>query len=87
MDVAVSQKIRVFGSWLYQYQRQNGENLPGLDLVGGLYNLSTGCWGSNASGDPTSQFYCAPGGGVPQSAYAHTLGYTAPNITSNIGAD
>lgn len=87
IDYALTSKIRVFGSWLYQYQRQAGENLPGSDLIGGLYNTSTGCYGSLASGDPTSPYYCAPGGGVPISSYAHDLGYTAPNSTSNFGAD
>jgi hypothetical protein len=28
IDAAVSQKIRVFGSWLYQYARQTGDTLP-----------------------------------------------------------
>jgi hypothetical protein len=87
IDYAVTNKIRVFGSWLYQYQRQAGENLPTSDMVGGLYNTSTGCFGSLASGDPTSPTYCAPGSGVSQSAYAHTLGYTAPNQTLNTGLD
>ncbi len=83
IDFELTQKIRVFGSWLYQYQRQAGENLPRADLVGGLYNLSTGC----AISQPVSAINCAAGSGVPQSAYAHTLGYTAPNSTSNFGAD
>jgi Carboxypeptidase regulatory-like domain/TonB dependent receptor len=87
IDYAVTQKIRVFGSWLYQYQREAGENLPFSDLVGGLYNTSTGCYGSLASGDPTSPYYCAPGSGVAPSSYAHSLGYTAPNQTVNTGAD
>ena len=87
IDYAVTQKIRVFGSWLYQYQRQSGENLPFPDYVGGLYNLSTGCYGSLSSGDPTSPYYCAPGSGVAPSSYSHSLGYTAPNQTVNTGAD
>lgn len=87
IDYAVTQKLRVFGSWLYQYQRQAGENLPNADLQGGLYNFSTGCYGSLASGDPSSPYYCAPGSGVPTSAYSHSLGYSAPNITFNTGAD
>ena len=28
VDFAVTQKLRVFGSWLYQYQRQAGIGLP-----------------------------------------------------------
>ena len=42
MDVSVSQKIRVFGSWLYEYQRQAGEGSR-LDSTTGLFNISTGC--------------------------------------------
>ncbi len=87
IDYAITQKIRVFGSWLYQYQREAGESLPASDLVGGLYNASTGCFGSLSSGDPSSPYYCAPGSGTPPSAYAHDLGYTAPNSTTNVGAD
>jgi hypothetical protein len=87
IDYAVTQKIRVFGSWLYQYQREAGENLPVSDMVGGLYNSSTGCFGSLASGDPTSPYYCAPGSGTPPTNYLHSIGYTAPNSTTNVGAD
>jgi len=28
LDAAVSQKIRLYASWLYQLQKQSGENLP-----------------------------------------------------------
>jgi hypothetical protein len=87
LDYALTQKVRLFGSWLYQYQRQAGENLPTSDIVGNLFNPSTGCYGSAGSGDPTSPYYCPVGGGTPPSAYAHTLGYAAPNITFNTGAD
>ena len=82
IDYAVTRKIRVFGSWLYQYQRQAGENLPASDTVGGLFNASTGCFGS-----ATSASNPCVSSGVPQSSYAHSLGYTAPNITTNFGAD
>lgn len=87
VDYAATSNLRVFASWLYQYQRQSGENLPNNDLVGGGYNFSTGCFGSLSSGDPTSPYYCAPGSGVAPSSYAHSLGYTAPNITANFGGD
>ncbi|MGA8152026.1 MAG: carboxypeptidase regulatory-like domain-containing protein [Terriglobales bacterium] len=76
IDAAVSQKIRVFGSWLYQYQRQSGENMPGSDSTtpfnfnfanpAGFYNVSTS---------------------IPPFAYSHSLGYSAPNSTTNVGAD
>lgn len=40
IDATLTQKIRVFGSWLYQYQRESGVNLPGADDVHGLLNES-----------------------------------------------
>jgi len=38
IDWAATQKIRIFGSWLYQYQRQSGEDMPPLDSTTGLLN-------------------------------------------------
>jgi hypothetical protein len=38
LDATLTQKIRVFGSWLYQYQRESGVNLPGADASNGLLN-------------------------------------------------
>lgn len=38
LDYAATQKIRLFGSWLYQYQRVQGEFLPQPDDVHGLFN-------------------------------------------------
>jgi hypothetical protein len=66
IDAEVTSKIRVFGSWLVQGQRQAGESLPPADSVQGLLN---------------------PVAGNSPSTYAHTLGYTAPNLTLNTGAD
>lgn len=40
VDYLITNKIRVFGSWLYQYGRQNGINRPNADDVGGLYNVT-----------------------------------------------
>src|SRR3984957_7201132 len=42
IDAQATKKIRVFGSWLYQLQRQNGQNLPDADSVQGYTNLSAG---------------------------------------------
>jgi hypothetical protein len=66
IDAALSQKVRVFGSWLYQYQRQSGEALPPSDSTTGLTNVSV-------TTNPV--------------VYGHGLGYGAPNITTNVGAD
>jgi len=38
IDYAATQKIRIFGSWLYQYQRVKGEFLPAADSTTGLQN-------------------------------------------------
>jgi outer membrane receptor protein involved in Fe transport len=57
VDVAATQNIRVFGSWLYQYQRQSGLSLPGQDSVNGLYNVDTG---TNPSAFSHSLGYTAP---------------------------
>jgi hypothetical protein len=81
VDASVTNKIRVFGSWLYQYQRETGVNLPKADSSTGLYNFSTGCYGA-----ATATLGCASAGTDP-SVYGHGLGYTAPNVTTNVGAD
>jgi Carboxypeptidase regulatory-like domain/TonB dependent receptor len=82
VDARVTQKIHVFGSWLYQLQRQSGENLPNYDSTAGLFNLSTGCFGSATSASNPCQST-----GVPAFAYSHALGYSAPNLTVNVGGD
>jgi hypothetical protein len=83
VDASVSQKVRVFGSWLYQYQRQTGVNLPRSDATTPFLNRDTGCYG---------RFTALPGlgcpvGGTPPDAFAHSVGFTAPNVTFNTGAD
>ena len=74
VDVLASKKVRVFGSWLYQLQKQYGEALPFADSST-PYNFSTG----------TGQFNLSSGNAP--FVYGHGLGYTAPNITVNTGAD
>jgi hypothetical protein len=41
IDAVVTQKVRLFGSWLYQYQRESGVNLPFSDSAYGLVNISS----------------------------------------------
>lgn len=79
IDAQVTQKIRVFGSWLYQLQRQNGEILPTQDSKQGYLNTATSCFGRTNT--------ACLGGAPPQFSFAHNLGYDAPNITVNTGAD
>jgi hypothetical protein len=66
LDAAVSKKIRLFGSWLYQYQRESGQALPRADSSTGMFNVSST---------------------IPAFAFAHNLGFGAPNNTTNVGAD
>jgi hypothetical protein len=80
VDASVTSKIRVFASWLYQYQRETGVNLPYSDSTTGLFNLSTGCYGFATTATNCSN-------GTAPSTYAHSVGYTAPNNTTNLGAD
>ncbi len=72
LDAVLTQKIRVFGSWLYQYQRENGDSLPGADPVASL------------AGNPNylNEFINSP---ITQ--YSHGLGFSNPNATYNVGAD
>jgi hypothetical protein len=79
IDAQVTQKIRVFGSWLYQLQRQNGEQLPQADSKQGFLNIDTGCYGPSSA--------TCLGGAAPQFSFAHNLGFVAPNVTVNTGAD
>ncbi len=66
LDAEVTQKIRVYASYLFEGQRQAGENLASADSVQGYTN---------------------PSAGNSPSIYDHSLGYTAPDITLNTGAD
>jgi hypothetical protein len=40
LDTVVTKKLRVYGSWLYQFQKQHGTNLPFADSVQGYDNVS-----------------------------------------------
>jgi Carboxypeptidase regulatory-like domain/TonB dependent receptor len=66
VDAAVTKKLRLYASWLYQLQKQSGENLPFWDSSNGDFNTSSN---------------------VDPSVYSHALGFTAPNSTTNVGAD
>jgi len=65
LDATLTQKIRVFGSWLYQYQRETGVNLPGGTTGGddrfGLLN--------NAIFSPITAYSHGLGFSSPNSTY------------------
>ncbi len=79
VDAQVTQKIRIFGSWLYQLQRQYGEQLPQADSKQGFLNTSTQCFGTTSA--------ACGAGATAQFSYGHNLGFDAPNVTVNTGAD
>ncbi|HUN84919.1 MAG TPA: carboxypeptidase regulatory-like domain-containing protein [Terracidiphilus sp.] len=80
VDAEISQKVRVYASWLAQGQRENGESIPTPDSTQGYYNVVTGCSGSGSSLSCGSNY-------IDPATYSHTLGFTAPNMTLNTGAD
>jgi hypothetical protein len=41
IDAQLTSKIRVYGTWLYQFQHQNGEALPAMDSRNGIQNEAT----------------------------------------------
>jgi hypothetical protein len=80
VDAEVVPKVRVFGSWLAQDQKQYGESLPASDSVQGYDNVVTGCTGLGSSLSCSGNF-------IDPSTYSHAFGYAAPNLTLNVGAD
>jgi len=77
LDGTVTQKIRVFGSWLYQYSRESGDSLPNPDSANGLPNTG----GQVIGQGPVT------GIDAPITQYARGLGFSNPNATFNVGAD
>jgi hypothetical protein len=76
LDAVLTQKIRVFGSWLYQYQRESGDSLPAPDSTTGLPNTGVILGTTTQTGINS-----------PITQYAHGLGFSNPNATYNVGAD
>jgi hypothetical protein len=61
IDATLTQKIRVFGSWLYQLSRASGVSLPTQDSVNGLLNTSIN--------SPLSQYSHGLGYTAPNATY------------------
>jgi len=49
IDAAVTKRLRLYASWLYQLQRQTGEILPFSDASNGFFNISSSVDPSNFS--------------------------------------
>jgi hypothetical protein len=71
LDATVNQRIRLHGSWLNQYARETGDNLPLGDPIASQTNAG---WVNTSILSPIA-------------LYSHGLGWSAPNATYNVGAD
>jgi hypothetical protein len=71
LDYSLSQKIRLYASWLYQYARETGNSMPISDPISSM---------AAAGYVNTSTL-------APLTAFSHGLGWAAPNATYNFGAD
>lgn len=71
LDFTLTSKVRLFASWLYQYGRETGANLPLADPISSqsAYLINTDITGTTLQG------------------YSHGLGFASPNSTYNVGAD
>jgi hypothetical protein len=65
LDAALTQKIRVFGSWLYQYQRASGVSLPGRDPIAS----QAATYENESIFTPLSQFAGGLGYSAPNATY------------------
>jgi hypothetical protein len=75
LDFALTQKVRLYASWLDQYARQTGASLtsPTNPLISDPVPSEAGFLNTATLG--------------PLSAYSHGIGWAAPNSTYNFGAD
>jgi len=65
LDASLTQKIKVFGSWLYQYQRLQGSHLPTADPVA----REAATFLNNAVFSPLTNFSHGLGFAAPNSVY------------------
>ena len=68
LDATLTQKVRLFGSWLYQYSRESGDSLPNPDSTTGLANTGGLVVGQGLT----------TGINAPITQYAHGLGFFEP---------
>jgi hypothetical protein len=63
IDATLTQKVRVFGSWLYQYERESGVNLPTADSIASQGFIN------NAIASPLTAYSHGLGFSQPNSTY------------------
>ncbi|MGO9862846.1 MAG: carboxypeptidase regulatory-like domain-containing protein [Terriglobales bacterium] len=65
IDAYLTQKIRLFGSWLYQYARESGDTLPGRDPI----NAQSATYLNESIFTPFAEFSHGLGFSAPNSTY------------------
>jgi hypothetical protein len=79
IDAYLTQKVRVFGSWLYQYTRQSGNSLPGRDPI----NAQSATYENESIFSPLTDFSHGMGYSAPNSTYNFGADITlTPKIVS-----
>jgi len=79
LDAALTQKVRVFGSWLYQYTRESGARLPRADSVSSENYLNS----INGIFSPLAQYSHGIGFSAPNATYNFGADITlTPKIVS-----
>lgn len=76
IDANLTQKVRLFGSWLYQYQRETGASLPSADPIAS----ESAFLNAGVTGFPFGVL-------TPLGQFAPSHGWSQPNSTYNFGAD
>ena len=77
LDFTLTQKVRLFASWLYQYDRETGVSLPGADPIAAEGYLNTSIF------HPLTQYSHGLGYSAPNSTYNFGADIS---LTSNIVA-
>ncbi len=75
VDFLATQKIRLFGSWSYSYQRGTGTSLPGADSAYAGQSV------------PNADTLYNPAANTAVDNFNGGIGYVAPNVVYNTGAD
>jgi outer membrane receptor protein involved in Fe transport len=76
LDASLTEKVRLFGSWLYQYERETGASLPSADPIAAESTFLN----SGTVGYPFGIL-------TPLGQFAPSHGFSQPNSTYNFGAD
>jgi hypothetical protein len=79
LDATLTSKVRLFASWLYQYERETGDNLPNADPI----NSETGYYLNTSIVQPLGLFTHGLGFSAPNSTYNFGADITlTPKIVS-----